>query len=207
MRKSFLAILIMLVFLTSCGKAEDGHSDLEGTIVTEQASTEENEKADDKESIEPEKVTEDSEAAEGTNAVEGTEATENSNEVNVLQVLIADNYLDEWSQSETGMWDESVIRLCSTSWQSIVLGEESREKYPKLAEQLDKRNEENQVLYQNFMEQNVSSAQEHYTDTPEYFYEYSSNNSYSVQRADSLILSVREDGNEYTGGAHGMYGV
>ena len=207
MRKSFLVILIMIVFLTSCGKAEDGHSDLEGTIVTEQASTEENEKADDKESIEPEKVTEDSEAAEGTNAVEGTEATENSNEVNVLQVLIADNYLDEWSQSETGMWDESVIRLCSTSWQSIVLDEESREKYPKLAEQLDKRNEENQVLYQNFMEQNVSSAQEHYTDTPEYFYEYSSNNSYSVQRADSLILSVREDGNEYTGGAHGMYGV
>ena len=144
---------------------------------------------------------------EGTNAAEGTEATENINEVNILQVMIADNYLDEWSESETGIWDESVIRLCSSSWQSIVLGEESREKYPKLAEQLDQRNEENRVIYQNFMEQNVSLAKEHYTDTPEYFYEYSSNSSYSVQRADNLILSIREDGNEYTGGAHGMYGV
>lgn len=201
MKKNFLVILIMIVFLTSCGKTHDEHSDIEETVVTEQASAEENEKVDDKEGIGTEKL------AEGSEATEGTDEEVKNNKVNIMQVMIADSYLDEWSQTEIGMWDESGIRLCSTSWQSIVLGEESRAEYPKLAEQLDKRNEENQVIYQNFMEQNVSLAQEHYTDTPEYFYEYSSNNSYSVQRADSLILSIREDGNEYTGGAHGMYGI
>lgn len=195
MKNYFLVIVIMIVFLTSCGKIHNEHSDLEGTAVMEQASAEENEMVDDEKGNELNKVT------------EGSGATENNNKVNIIQVMIADNYLDEWSQNETGMWDESVIRLCSTSWQSIVLEKESKERYPKLAERLDERNEENLVIFQNFMEQQVPIAQEHYIDTPEYFYEYCSNSSYSVQRADNLILSVREDCNEYTGGAHGMYGI
>lgn len=195
MKKSLLVILLMMVFLTACGKTQNEHSGLEGTTVTEQILTEENDEADDKEGIASEEVT------------EGSDATENNNKVNIMQVMTADNYLDEWSETETGMWDESVIKLCSTSWQSIVLGEESREKYPKLAEQLDKINEDNLVIFQDFMEQQKPIAQEHYTDTPEYFYEYNSNSSYLVQRADDLIFSVREDGNEYIGGAHGMYGI
>ena len=201
MKKSVLVIFIMIVFLTACGKTHDEYSDIEETTVTEQASADENEKVDDKEGIESKEVTEGSEATEDTD----TEAK--NNKVNIMQVMIADNYLDEWSESETGLWDESVIKLCSTSWQSIVLGEESREKYPKLAERLDEINEDSRIVFHNFMEQQVPIAQEHYTDTPEYFVEYSSNSSYSVQRADNLILSVREDGNEYTGGAHGMYGI
>ena len=184
----------MIVFLTACGKTQDEHSDLEGTTVMEQASAEENEKVDNKEDIESEEA-------------EGTDVEAKNDKVNIMQVMIADHYLDEWSESETGVWDESVIKLCSTSWQSIVLDEESGEKYPKLAERLDEINEKNQGIFHDFVEQNVSLAQEHYADTPEYFYEYSSNSSYLVQRADNLILSIREDGNEYIGGAHGMYGV
>lgn len=43
MKKTFLVILIMIVFLTVCGKTHDEHSDIEETTVTEQASVEENE--------------------------------------------------------------------------------------------------------------------------------------------------------------------
>lgn len=195
MKKSFLIVLIMIIFLTACGKTNDEHSDREETTTGEQASAEGNEQVDDKEDVESEET------------AEGALSEAKNNKANTMQVMIADNYLDEWSQSETGVWDESVTRLCSASWQSVALGEESKEKYPKLAERLEEINEENNIIFHNFIEQNASLAQEHYMDTPEYFYEYSSNSSYLVQRADSLIFSIREDGNEYTGGAHGMYGV
>ena len=197
MKKLFLLVFIMTVFLSSCGKTQNVNSELEGTTITEQDSIQETENTDNKEDLESETEIE----------IEILDTTELINNTNIMQVLIADNYLDEWSQSETGMWDESVTKLCSTSWQSIVLSEESREKYPKLSEKLNELNKENQIIFENFIEQQIPLAQEHYTDVPEYFYEYSSNNKYSVQRADNLILSVREDYNEYTGGVHGMYGI
>lgn len=195
MKKNFLVIFIMIIFLTSCGKIQDENTNLEGTTVTEQDSTEEIETVDEKEDVGEEEST------------EAADKAEDINKVNTMQVLIADNYLEEWTQGETGMGDESVTRLCSTSWQSIVPDEESREKYPRLAEKLDELNEENQVFFQEFIEQQVPLAQEHYESIPEYFYGYSGNSSFLVQRADDLVLSIREDGNEYTGGAHGMYGI
>lgn len=84
--------------------------------------------------------------------IEGAAKEAKNNKVNTMQVMIADNYLDEWSQSETGVWDESVIRLCSASWQSVALGEESKEKYPKLAERLEEINEEKNIIFHNFIE-------------------------------------------------------
>jgi len=223
MKKSIFLIFIIVVFLTSCGRAQGENSDFEETIATEQSSKEEKENMYEKETLESEGVTEGAgvtEAADATtdteevtdmaasaDTTEAADTAESVSQVKVMQILIADNFLDEWSQSETGMWDESVIKLCSTSWQTNTLGKESKEEYPELGERLDEINEANQVTFQSFMEQQAPMAQEHYTDVPEYFNEYSSNSSYSVQRADSLVLSIREDGNEYTGGAHGMYGI
>jgi len=185
MKKAFLLICLTTAFLTSCGKNPDDNSPLEETVVTEQDLPEED--ADDKEVV------------ESVEEPEATDESESATKLNLIQILTADNYLDEWS-------DDYVVRLCSASWQSIVLGEESREKYPELAHRLDERNEENQTTFQTFVEEMASSAMEHYTDTPEWFNTYSSNGSYTVQRADDSILSIREYGDEYTGGAHGMYG-
>ena len=105
MKKSFLVILIMVVFLTSCGRLQDGKKDTEAAKGATVDLAEEGVSVQEKEEPAPEQ------ASEATSANEETDAAEDSNNVHTLQVMIADNCLEEWSQSEDGSWDETITKL------------------------------------------------------------------------------------------------
>ena len=194
MKRKLLNIIIlgMLIVLTACG----GSKGLE----------EENISYSDE--IDEEKETEKKEAEEDDDREEEKEedSTEKKrNKVTSLQLQLGKQYFEEWMENDSEIYGYTT--LCNGSWQNLVLADESAERYPELAEKLHERNVELNNHYQEIKADLRTSAEEIYEFQKEYFYPLSSNNSYSVQRADNYILSIREDADEYWGGAHPMYGA
>lgn len=115
-----------------------------------------------------------------------------------LQVLLGNHYEGEWSEDFTP--------LCSVEWDSIILGEESATAFPELAQNLWEMTEIDFEYNAGIMADMLPGAREAALDR-EYFNGFTSNSEYFVQRADDRILSVRVDGDTYTGGVHPNYGV
>lgn len=121
-----------------------------------------------------------------------------------LQLQVANHSDQEWIEDNSNEYGYTV--MCNVSWQNLILEEESAKAYPKLAEALEKRNQELDEYYLNVKEDLLASATEIYEYRDEYYTPLNSNSSFYVQRADEHILSIREDASDYWGGAHGMYG-
>lgn len=116
-----------------------------------------------------------------------------------LQVLIADHYTAEY---ET----EGHYRLlCGVAWNTLALGPESAAAYPALAAALEELRAEDESYAKEFMEEMLPYAEEELAWNPEYFYGFTSESTYLIQRADEQILSIRADENTYTGGVHPNY--
>ena len=116
-----------------------------------------------------------------------------------LQLMMGTGYLSEW--------DENYNELCTASWDALVLREEDAKTYPKLADALAELNDDQSVAATAFVQEMLPYAEEALASNPEYFGGFTSNAAYTIQRADNKILSIRVDGDEYTGGVHPNYGV
>ena len=93
--------------------------------------------------------------------------------------------------------------ICSSRREIIKIFDEELEKYPKLNNALEDEAQKTADQMTHFMAENLSIAQEE--EGNEYFDGYTDELALYVQRADNLIVSVRQDEYQYTGGAHPMY--
>lgn len=94
--------------------------------------------------------------------------------------------------------------ICSAIYDSIRLSDEDTVRYPELAKELAEMTQEDIVR----MEESATYMKDLYgegapgTDT-----HFSDEEMFYVQRADSQILSIRDEFYAYSGGAHPVYGV
>lgn len=160
--KRLTAILLMIASLTACGGEKEEKLWSQGEKAQESF----------------EEV-----AAEGEPKQEDS-PNEKSNVV-PLEVLLADQYLEEWSETESGEWDETYTK--------------------------QEKNKEFEQYSNDSMEYLLPLAQDAYDDEKEFdsssFYPFSGDSELSVQRGDNLIVSVREDFYEYSRGVHSIYGI
>ena len=112
-----------------------------------------------------------------------------------LQVWKGSDYVEEW--------DDDFNQLIFASWEEIA----SIDGYPELSAALEELNTEQAVGGYSFWQEWLPYAQEEMAANPEYFGGYTSESTYVIQRADSLVFSIREDYGSFTGGAHGNYGA
>lgn len=100
-------------------------------------------------------------------------------------------------------WDDNYNNLTIAQWENLTLGEA----LPHLADVLDSLNRSQADYAENFAIRWRDAAAQAMSLQPEYFGGFTCRSAYTVQRADSLILSIREDFGDYTGGAHSNYGA
>lgn len=145
---------------------------------------------------------------ENTGTIEGAENTgytaDQKDEEQMAGQRQLSLYLTEGYQEE---WEEDFTSLCHVSWQELMLSEEEAKKYPELAEALKERNETSAGYYQEALEELLPMAREACGLDAEFFSPFFQESTLTVQRADELIVSIREDFSDYSGGVHGMYGV
>ena len=102
-----------------------------------------------------------------------------------------------------GEWGENYDPLCFAAWEQITVGDD----YPELKAALDNLNVEQSVAAYSFVQEWLPYAEEVMAEGTDYFNGFTLSSEYTVQRADSLILSIREDFGSYTGGVHSNYGA
>lgn len=102
-----------------------------------------------------------------------------------------------------GEWDENYNTLCYASWEDMKLIDD----HPELEASLNDLNTEQSVGAYSFVQEWLPYAEEVMQEDPDYFGGFTLSSKYTVQRADSLLLSIREDFGSYTGGVHANYGV
>lgn len=112
-----------------------------------------------------------------------------------LRIMKGPIYYDEW--------DENFNPLISAACEDLALMED----LPALASALYELNTDQSVGAYSFVQEWRPDAKEFLTQHPDFFGGFTFESAYTVQRADSLILSLREDFSSYTGGVHGNYGV
>lgn len=125
----------------------------------------------------------------------GGEAPTEKTGVELIGLMLGDESIEEWTESNT------IARVC---WQKLKLEDEYREKYPHLTAAFDKYNEESLAEANEIMLETLPAARENMGDefNPTYF---ESEGTLYVQRADSIIVSLLEDAEIYTGGMHPNY--
>lgn len=125
----------------------------------------------------------------------GGEAPVEETGARFIGLMLGDDSIEEWTESNT------VARVC---WQKLKLEDEYAEKYPNLTVAFDKYNEESLTEAKAIMFETLPAARENEGEefNPTYF---ESKSALYVQRADSIIVSLLEDAEIYTGGMHPNY--
>ncbi|MBQ6442633.1 MAG: DUF3298 domain-containing protein [Lachnospiraceae bacterium] len=94
--------------------------------------------------------------------------------------------------------------------ESPILAPASAEQYPALATSLDAYTKEQMKSYNDTIADYKEQAEQEYKDAPERFQDgmyYSTNYKVLPQRVDDTVVSFFSSYNDFTGGAHGMYGM
>ena len=115
----------------------------------------------------------------------------------LLDMKLGDHVLWEWGEE---------YLLCEVTWNSLLLEEESAQRFPELARTLEKMNLAKLLAMQDEMAWMLPIAQ----DVANENMYCTSESKYYVQRSDDVMLSVREDVYAFTGGAHpntGTFGI
>lgn len=126
------------------------------------------------------------------------EKEQNNFQVEVSKVNPIQLYKDYIAFEEWG--DRGVV--CSSKRDIIRIFDDELEKYPKLNNALENISDKTVEQMTLFMGDNVEYALEE--EKNEYFGGYKDESKLYVQRADDVIVSIRENQYQYTGGAHPM---
>ncbi|MBO5359696.1 MAG: DUF3298 domain-containing protein [Clostridia bacterium] len=139
---------------------------------------------------------------ESTTSAENNNSVEKKNAVEFLSV-----YTEKAYEYET--YSEDYYYLTQVNYQKLHLSEENEKEYPRLAKALDSFN----AYKTEFYKDKAKELDEYASEQLNYYYEdgeqpavYTANNEYFLQRADNVVLSIRSDADEFSGGAHPNYG-
>ena len=178
MKKVFVCFLMGLLLFAGCGKETEGvlQSSKEENVGRQEA--------------------ENSVHTEPLKEVGKEEGLKEEEIPNVDLITLYKDYVayEEWGK---------VGVICRAKGDIVRLFDEELEKYPKLENALEKENMATADLMMSFMTDNICYARE--KDGNEYFYGYEDRLELSVQRADNLIVSVRQDQYQYTGAMRPLY--
>ncbi len=143
--------------------------------------------------------------AETTTVADEADKNTSSEKKNAVEFLSV--YTEKAYEYET--YTEDYYYLTEVNYQKLHLSEENKKEYPGLAKALDSLNAEKTEFYKD----KAKELDEYASEQLNYYYEdgeqpavYTANNKYLLQRADSVILSIRSDADEFSGGAHPNYG-
>ena len=185
MKKRLIYILMGLLLVSGCGSK---------TEISSQPSMED--VADEQENLidyENENKSEETEMVfvEETPVPEENVKLPTVNPIQLYKDYIAD---ETWGKTEV---------ICSSKRDIIKIFDDERNNYPKLNNTLEKISMETSEQVTNFMNENEVYALTE--DGNEYFGGFQDESKIYVQRADDVIISIRESAYQYTGGAHPMY--
>ncbi len=100
--------------------------------------------------------------------------------------------------------------LVNGKCESPVLGDDSAEQYPALAAALQDYTNQEIRTYKDNIQELKEQAEMEYQESPDRFKDgmyYTSDVSVLPQRVDEKVVSFFSSASDYTGGAHGMYGM
>lgn len=214
MKKRYLALVCALATaLAGCGKqaapipeqnttgdgATESVSMAEAPAATEDATTE---SSDSSETL---ASTEDS-----TDAVTYSVLQSSHPIYKVITKYYHETYNGKYSKDKEGNSLENKT-LFTGKYQALMLTESCRNSYPALFKTLEEKAAASIKASEENASSNALSAKEELEESMETDYPflgtYYDNNTVSVSRADDSILSVCNYYENYTGGAHGMYGL
>ena len=128
---------------------------------------------------------------EDTAKSENTEAPKNEvPAVEFLTLSKCQRFIQEWGE------DEPYIEV---EWENIRLSDSDAQKYPALSAYFEQLN----ILEDDLALNTSNDYRNSYVENP--WSRLYSHSEYFVLRADDVIVSIRQDGESYTGGAHGYY--
>ncbi len=105
---------------------------------------------------------------------------------------------------------ETYESLTEVRYQTLYLSEADGKKYARLANSLNSLNQDKTSTYEETADSLYDSASEqldYYYEDCESFLTYTANQKYVLQRADNVVLSLRSDYDEFSGGMHPNYGT
>ncbi len=204
MRKKITAVCLALSMALMSGCAGQSTTDSSDKNVqqSESGETAENvSEASDSEASSSEESGSDTDASAASDGASEDNASDSASAAGSLKDM--DMYLEKYTTYSDA---DDGHRLFTGSIDKLILSDEAKAAYPKLAGLIEDYNTQNE----NTLRDNISDASyaaEDYQNNPEYFSEYTSEDSLSFCRVDDKILSFTDSFNGYTGGAHGYYGV
>ena len=96
--------------------------------------------------------------------------------------------------------------LLDQSWTALYMNDKAAKMYPALSKAIDKYRAE---IHDSVMARDRKYHEDALTfkqEAPEAFRQFYDKSDIIIRRADSMVLSLIENGEDYMGGAHGMYG-
>ena len=102
--------------------------------------------------------------------------------------------------------DNDNVALINQQYSTLGLPSDLKARYPKLERALVEYNSTLERQAITFRERAIDQARDQRSHMGEYFHAYYSNSELMIRRADSAVFSVIDNGEDYLGGAHGMYG-
>lgn len=190
MKRLLVCILLGLFLVTGCGDSTE--PDLEST--TEKSEITENPGIDKNEITKTPGIEENDAVSSETDAPAVTEEDDVEEAVvNTIQL-----YKDYLIFEERGEMDV----VCRSKRDVIKIFGNEIDKYPKLKDVLEDISEKTVEQMTLFMSENADYALEE--EGNEYFSGYNDESEMYVQRADDVIVSIRESQYQYMGGAHPM---
>lgn len=183
--KKLIAIILVMtsVLLTACGKEADKADKTDKKKTTKEEKEEKTTKADE---------------------AQDENTDEDSDEPPLVDDVVSLLHLNKDYKSVNYMDSKTYEFYMDYVDEKMILSEEDANKFPALAKTLEKELNNRNDTYQS----EIDSLIDIYNEDKEYGLGlgYSTKSNLSVERADSVVLSIRESSSEYSGGAHGMYG-
>ena len=107
--------------------------------------------------------------------------------------------------------DYSNGMLYEANYQYVLMDEECKDDYPLLYNAINTESKELMSKSDGFSDEAAERAKDDYEDAAKegysFFGPYTDHNFVSIKRADSVVMSIYNYNDSFTGGAHGMYGV
>jgi len=129
-----------------------------------------------------------------------SEKPEKPEDLEMLHLLYSEQMLQEYDDSDFTL-------LCQMIYSGHIASAKTAEKYPLLAKTLKDMMQEESVAAQPYLQEMNQWALEQRSYRPDSFVYHTNEMRRFVQRADELLVSIRVDWYDYSGGVHPNHGV
>lgn len=188
-----LTLSIAAAAFTGCGKSADVKPEDKSQVKEENV----NEENTDGEKSDPSA----SEVEKDETDNKSDAALQNENVISAPEIVaLKKNY---YVMSD----DDTYTQLLKGTFMTPLLSDESAKVYPELAAAMEEDGKTELAFFDSEVEQMTADAKEWYSEAPEdYFGMYTITQGITIKRCDEKVVSIWFPVEQYSGGAHGIYG-